>query len=345
MNLDNSIKSFRQIIHRDKFRKPSSELFPDLIKWTIKNKGATYYFFLLGLHKKGHYMQDYIDDHDYSKIHDQLDPEYYRPMLEDKVIFDRYIKSFNIPSPEMIGIIEQGKIYWEKDNRFEPLKSILNTPMEAFCKEVTSWGGKNIYKVVIRNRKLLINNKPMSFKAFSDVLGQGKFILQRKIEQHRKLNMLNPCCVNTLRIYTIRDGNKPKYFKSFLRMGVGGSVVDNVSSNNLAIGIEDDHYLAQKAYRRSNPPIWLSHHPDTQVEFSSFKIPDHKEAIRLCTDTHKYFSDFLIIAWDVAISKSGPLLLEGNPAPSLTFIQVLYGGLKEEFVSAAKAYRKTKLMA
>lgn len=344
MNIQNGLTYLTQILHKDDSRKPISELLPDLVKWTIKNKGGTYYFHLLGLHQKGKKIDDFLTVDEYTKMHDVLDPVYYRPLLEDKIIFDRYIKSFNIPSPEMIGIIENGSIFWIKKNELDDLEGILQQPMHAYCKLVTSWGGKDIFKLDVENNQLKIDNKPSSIDTLREKLGEGKYILQDKIIQHKKLNELNSSCVNTLRVYTKKEAAHPKYINSFLRMGVGGSIVDNVSSENLAIGLTKNHFLAEKAFKRATPPIWVTHHPDSKIKFSEFEMPFHQEAIDLCCSAHQYFSDFLIIAWDVAIEENGPVMLEGNPAPCLSFLQALYGGLKDEFSNEAYLYQKSKLI-
>ena len=123
MDFNNGIWSLKQIIKKDGFRKPIYQLIPDLIKWTYKNKGGIHYFYLLGLHQKGKDLRGFITESEYMKIHDELDPAYYRPLLEDKIIFDRYIRSFNIPTPDLIGIIESGTIFWIDENKHEVLLS------------------------------------------------------------------------------------------------------------------------------------------------------------------------------------------------------------------------------
>lgn len=333
MSFRKKIGIIKYILHKDEHRKPLGKLFADLFIWKFIRKGEVYSFYLFLLHQKGNNIDDYLTIKEYSTIHNKFDPAYYRPLLEDKIIFDRYIKSFKIPSPELIGIIEKGDLLWINDGELSTLDRMLDVPMHSFCKLATSWGGKDIYRIDINNKKLSINGQVSSIETLRVQLGKGKYILQKAITQHKKLQQLNPSCVNTIRIYTKREQPAPRYIKSFLRLGVNGSIVDNVSGDNLAIGIKKNHCLAERAYQRLDPPVWLTHHPDSGVSFSDYILPFHEEAIRLCCKAHRYFSDFLIIGWDVAIEENGPIILEGNPAPNLSVIQTLYGGLRSEFAS------------
>jgi hypothetical protein len=58
----------------------------------------------------------------------------------------------------------------------------------------------------------------------------------------------------------------------------------------------------------------------------------------LCEVSHRYFSELFLIAWDVAIQESGPVIIEANPAPDLTLVQVLFGGLKEKYLKVVGDY-------
>ncbi len=338
MNLKRGIKILQLIFREPTNRKPALPLVMDLMQWIRLNRGGAIYFYLYKLHRRGMKVRDFLTTREYNKVHDRLDPKYYRPMLEDKILFDRYIKSFGVPSPEMLGIINQGRVLWLDENRYDDLDSIPKRKLNAYCKLVTSWGGKSIYKIDTSGGSLLLNNKPADPAELKGCLKRGKYILQQTIGQHELLNRLNPSCVNTVRVYTIMDGNRPVFYRSAFRMGVGGSIVDNVSSNNLATGITPDHFLMEEAHSGTNPPRWYKQHPDTGVVFGEFRVPFIEEAHDLCCKTHQYFGDFFFIAWDVAITADGPMILEGNPAADLFGLQVLYGGQKSRFLHYAEKF-------
>jgi hypothetical protein len=267
-----------------------------------------------------------------------LDTKYYRPLLEDKILFDIYARAFRIPTPEMLGIIDKGRLFWLSEKIFNDPESILQKDLHAYCKRATAWGGKGVFKVDVEDGTVYINNKASTIEAFKSLIAEEKFILQKTVIQHEKLKEINPNCVNTLRIYTIHDGQKPVYYSSVLRMGVGDSVVDNVSSNNLAVGIGEEGYLMEEAHSGTNPPVWYTHHPDSRVKLKDFLVPYFKESCDLCRKGHLHFNDFFFIAWDIAITPDGPVVIEANPAADLYGPQVFIGGQKKRFLSFVSDY-------
>ena len=48
------------------------------------------------------------------------------------------------------------------------------------------------------------------------------------------------------------------------------------------------------------------------MPFLDFEIPCFHEAIQLVTNLHGYFYGVHSIGWDVAITDSGPIVVEGN---------------------------------
>lgn len=342
MNIKSGSVLLKEIYNDDPNRKSTFKLTVDLMRWALKNKGNLFYFNIFRLYLKGTEVNDYLTIAEYHKIHDQLNPAYYRPMLEDKIIFDRYIHGFDIPSPEMLGIVENGKVFWLDKKEFEPLDSIASRPIHAYCKMVTSFGGKNIFKIDVEDGQLKINNKQATVDELRASIGKGRYILQQTVVQHEKLSQINPSCINSLRIYTVHDGEKPLYFLSALRMGVDDSIVDNVSSNNMVTGINENSYLQEIAHSGTNPPKWFRNHPNSNVEFGKFSIPYFKEACDLCCKSHLYFNDFFFIAWDIAITSDGPVMIEGNPAADLYGPQALHGGQKSKFLNYAKNYREAR---
>lgn len=337
-----SLRYLEKILKSSDDRKNYLELWKDLIYWGILNNGGIYYFYLLGLQKKGKKIRDYLTVRRYIQIDKKLDNRYYRSLLEDKILFDGYIAMFHIPRPELIGIIKNEKLYDVNRKIWISLEEFSEKPIQAYCKLNTAFGGKEVYKLEINEEGLFLNNKKTTLQSFKDHFKGGKFIVQKTVKQHSQINRLNPSCVNTLRVYTTYNGENGTYFSNFLRMGVGNNIVDNVSNRNIVTGVRSDGQLIKEAHSWTHPPKWYSRHPDTSLEFSSFHFPYFEEAKTLCEDAHRYFPEIFLIAWDVAIQESGPLILEANPAPDLLLVQVLFGGLKKKFLKVVEEYKLTR---
>jgi Sugar-transfer associated ATP-grasp len=310
--------------------------------WILVNHGRLLSFLFLGLHKKNNRIRDYVNEKDFRKIHHELNSPYYLPILEDKYICDRFLRSFGFPLAESIGLLENGIITWIPDRKTESLEGIVHYNVNCYCKMILGWGGSSVYKLEISDGVLMINNKVSNIEELKSLTHNGIYILQKTVVQHDEMSRLNPSCVNTVRIITIHDGKIVHAIGSFLRIGVGDSPVDNISSGNLACGIHENGTLYRTATNIHLEKGWLTKHPTTNTTFASFTVPYFKDALELARQMHKAFHCFFIVAWDIAITETGPVVIECNPPADIIWIQAYRGGLKKEFLCCASGYRKAK---
>lgn len=70
---------------------------------------------------------------------------------------------------------------------------------------------------------------------------------------------------------------------------------------------------------------WRDRHPDTDAQITGRVLPLWAETRELATRAHAAFPDRLLIGWDVAITRDGPMLIEGNSGPDLDIIQRIHG--------------------
>jgi len=313
-----------------------------LTYWLLKYRGGSVIFFMLNLHKKGSKIRPIIGIDEFQRIHNKLNPAYYRSLLEDKYIFDRFMKSFNFPLAEMIGIIMNNNIFWIKENRNEPIENILNYELDCYFKMHIKFGGLDVHKLEIHNRIVRVDNNISDLHSFMKMISGAMYVLQKTVNQHPEINRINSSCVNTVRAITIHNGEKAFNFINYLRMGLGNSIVDNITSGGLASGIHEDGTLFDTAIDRDGTNIWLTHHPDSNVAFNSIKVPFFKESLELVVKMHECFHCFFIIGWDIAITESGPVVIEGNPVSELLHEQCFYGGLKKQILEYANSYKKKR---
>lgn len=61
----------------------------------------------------------------------------------------------------------------------------------------------------------------------------------------------------------------------------------------------------------------------TGIKFDGFKIPYWEEIKKMVLEAALVNDKVNLVGWDVAISKDGPLLIEGNRGPGFDLVQVL----------------------
>jgi hypothetical protein len=197
-----------------------------------------------------------------------------------------------------------------------------------------------IYLLEVTAGQLYLNKKAMQVPEFLQVLGSKKYLIQERIVQHEAMDRLNPSCINTMRMLTVRNGQTIHYYQGFLRMGINNSYVDNGLSGNITVGIEQDTgkllEFAQLPHTNQNRMI---RHPQTNTVFKDFQIPFYQESADMVKSLHQVFQQFFMIGWDIGITPEGPIVIEGNNITGLFPFQALYGGLKSSFLDLAQEYR------
>jgi hypothetical protein len=147
-------------------------------------------------------------------------------------------------------------------------------------------------------------------------------IVEQVIKQHPAMNGFYKDSVNTIRIFTILKDGEFDAFAAFVRFGVRG-VIDNVSSGGIACGVDT------KTGKIITPAlgedgISYTKHPVTGKAFEGFQIPRWKECLALTERALRKVEGIHYVGWDVALTRRGPVLVEGNNIPDLSIYQSLF---------------------
>lgn len=69
------------------------------------------------------------------------------------------------------------------------------------------------------------------------------------------------------------------------------------------------------------PGCWSDRHPVTDARVTGRVLESWPEIRALAMAAHRVFCDRMLIGWDIAITPSGPVLLQGNAYPDVHFLQ------------------------
>ena len=207
---------------------------------------------------------------------------------------------------------------------FIPTQSYIIKP------SIESGGGK---KIVVW--------KPNGGESLSDFISKidiySNCIVQEFATQHEELASLHQDSLNTIRIITFYHQGKAKALSTIIRMGVGGSTIDNASVGGIFCGVDNCGRLKNIAYNDYGE-IFKTH-PTTHAIFSEHLIPSFQELLELAEMLHNRFVVFSkLISWDFSIDKDGkPLLIEVNATDGgISFHQMcngpLFGDLTKEVI-------------
>lgn len=294
----------------------------DNIIWLIKNNEANYFYTLYGLDI--HYSCKYKDYYSFMNQRNNKNvitsPFSYSCLLRDKYLFSIFMTYYGINTPKIFALINCSGIYDLKYNLLDIDRLDFNA---CFIKDVKGECASFVKKISdldqLKETVKIIDNR-------------STYILQELIIQHEKLSNLYQNSINTLRIVTINNNETIEVFSSILRIGtkISGNV-DNWAAGGLAVGIDKDGKLKKYGYYKPCYGIKVDVHPDTKIEFEGYSIPMYLEAEQLAIEAHKKLCGIHSIGWDIAITKNGPTIIEGNDNWEISLMQACNGPLKEKW--------------
>ena len=195
----------------------------------------------------------------------------------------------------------------------EALKEFCTDKTSIFVKTPSSFGGQGIGEIKI--------NEYTNFDLlFEELILKGQTLIEEKINQHKKMSVLHPDSINTLRIVTLTKNERVHILSSLLRMGQNGSVIDNITSGGIYAPVSSEGVVTHPAFCDKTGESFTVH-PTTKVYLIGFEIPYYKESIELITKIAAEEKEMGYVGWDVAISPDGPLIIEGNNLPTYEIMQ------------------------
>lgn len=297
-------------------------------------------YFVYGFDVKSRKEQEqYLHYPEFTEIRDNLNQKpfnqskyNYIGILRDKFVFSQYLKALQIPTPEIIALVINGDLRYSKFD-CNNLGDLINHDLDAFCKSIDGECADDIFKLIISERTIFINNEIISFDDFRSKINNGIYLVQERVNQHELVSKINPKSVNTIRLTTIFNPttNTSEFFSATLRVGTGESIVDNWAVGGLLINIKDDGTLDKYGFFKPGFGGKVTSHPNSKIVFEGYSLPYFKEAVQYSLKLHNLLYGIHSIGWDIAITEDGPVFIEGNDNWELSVTQSSLRGMRKEF--------------
>lgn len=154
------------------------------------------------------------------------------------------------------------------------------------------------------------------------------YIIEELIQQAEEMKKINPHSVNTVRVPTFNANNAVHILHPIIRFGRNGSIIDNLTAGGIcgAIDIDSGQIIAASDLNGIN----YTEHPDSGEKIIGFTIPRWEEAIKLAKDLSATLPRMGYCAWDLALTKDGWAIVEGNSMGQLVQQCVFRKGLRSE---------------
>ncbi|NPU84679.1 MAG: hypothetical protein HPY65_09340 [Syntrophaceae bacterium] len=331
-----------RIVYSDEERKSLQQITKEFFISSLKSRSIASYYFTSLLYKKNiiNYL-DYISHKEWQYMQRVMCDDSTHAILGDKLYFHKHFEGFNIPMPRLLAynlrekVVVSGEKGWTSHEVTTPesldiiLKTLLfrSSNHAIFMKPTLLSGGHGIVRFSDENVSL----QKHQLTDLLEKITSDSYIFQDGVKQHGDLEMLNRTTLNTIRIDTFKAcGQKPEIISAFIRIGREGSFVDNITAGGFYVGInmETGRLRPYGVLEIPDGGMLLTHHPVSGMKFEGFLIPYYEKVKSLAIEAADCLPQSLI-GWDIGVSESGPVLIEGNTVYyAMQCSDVAYGGYR-----------------
>lgn len=147
---------------------------------------------------------------------------------------------------------------------------------------------------------------------YNYVKEKGFAVIEDVIQNHPDVQKLYPYAVNTCRVITIIDSKGvPHCVICVFKMGRHGRVVDNYGLHS-PVDMETGEILYPCHSGDTTENMLYTEHPDTHIPLIGYKVPYIKEVIEMAKQAALRVPQMRYVGWDIAITPTGPAIIEGN---------------------------------
>ena len=214
------------------------------------------------------------------------------------------------------------KDYYKRDlvcikdnNDYEEFKKFIKNKKNFILKPFAGHSGDGIE--IIEVSKFKSDNALFEYS-----LEKAPFVAEELIEQDDGLGCFHKESVNTVRVVTFYYKNEVSVLWAFMRTGQGDSKVDNMGSAGYGalIDIKTGKIISDGIDWKGDKEKC---HPDSKIEFKGYQIPKWDELLEVVKNLSSEISAMHCVGWDLALTKKGWVLVEGNARPQCVTVQTV----------------------
>jgi hypothetical protein len=262
-------------------------------------------------------------------LHRELSPMQDRAIVT-KFLSERYFNWFGIAMPRTYGLFDPrfGRTADGKSlQNFQEFRDFIEgLPSDKFVlKPAAGAKGSGITVILGRENSIFISAdwERYSLKQLFEKCLEGwkstyshtsyGLLIQEFIQQHDVLHKINPHSLNTLRVITfINDRSEIEVLATEVKFGVGSSMTDNVSRGGFAARVDENGILREAFPENSDSCQPIEKHPTTGLQIAGIKLPYFAEGVALAKRAQLHLPQTRTLAWDIAITDKGPVIIEAN---------------------------------
>ncbi len=164
-------------------------------------------------------------------------------------------------------------------------------------------------------------------------------VVEEVVEQDERTASLHPASLNTLRIATLRLDDGIIVLPPIMRVGTNEAVVDNGGSGGIFCQLDENGVIISTCDEKGRR---YEYHPTTHKKLIGFQVPDIAKAIELAKQLSAVCPEVRYVGWDIALSKDGFVMIEGNCVTGFVVWQSSGKGYRTKIDSILKRVKEEK---
>jgi hypothetical protein len=203
---------------------------------------------------------------------------------------------------------------------------------DLILKPTTGKGGKGVRSAKFAQGLFYVGtDKGVTYEQLLERLSSQvpEYIVQKREYNHPALARFGTSALSTARMTTcLNEDGQPELVVSYLRMALRkDAIVDNISAGGLIAAIDPASGILKEAMVGKHARR-LAVHPLSGAPIEGTRLPFWGEAKDLVIQAHSGLKNrYTCIAWDVAFTEAGAILVEGNTKPCIIIQRATGTGL------------------
>lgn len=257
----------------------------------------------------------------------------YSSVVGEKLILSEILEAHGIPQPVVVATVFNGLLFGKGLGIDMNQKKVLSRTLELYPRQIfrPTWsgGGAGVFLLERVDDVLKLNGRKATSEEVHDLIsGLDRYMSTAYVEQSDYAQAIFPGTVNTIRVLTLWDETEGPFIASIShRFGSHRSgVVDNFHKGHQGLCAAIDlvsSRLGKAANRdRAGNVVFHTHHPDTGSKIEGIEVAGLPHCLEQILLAAQYFPYCPCMGWDIAMTRSGYLVIEINPFPGMAVWQV-----------------------
>lgn len=287
-------------------------------------------YMMVGLDCVGKHVEDYLFRTEFTALVNKNKPSY-AAMLNNKIFTLVYLSARGIPVSEILGQVDDEGMFRSMDGtevvNFHDWMTKRRDPV--FCKQPDGYQGTSCFVLEKETDHYLVSGKSSTRQELEALLPHLQ--IETLITQHPHMAAIYPDSVNTCRMVTVAIRGKVQFFSGYALFGCNGARVSNGCSGGILVPFSPDGKLGDYGVRELK---WgggrFAKHPGTGAVFADCRIPYFEDVMQLAIQAHRTMPTIRSVAWDIAVTPTGPIIIEANQGWACVEHQIFNGGLRQK---------------